>query len=195
MKAASLSRVILSTEDAEIAEIGRTLGLDVPFIRPGDLARDDTPGLAVLQHAVAVLEQAGDRFDAVFTLQPTSPLRRSEDIDGAVALLERTGADSVIAFVAAGERHPARMKFIDAEGRVSDPPFAEAYEGQRRQDLPALFLREGSVYLTRRDVLMGGSLKGTDCRAWLVPTDRACNIDEPFDLLFAEWLIRYHGLE
>ena len=87
------------------------------------------------------------------------------------------------------------MKFIDPDGRVIDPPFAEAFEGQRRQDLPKLFLRDGSIYLTRRDVLMErGSLKGDDCRAWLMPEDRSCNVDTPFDLFLVEQLLRYHGL-
>ena len=67
----------------------------------------------------------------------------------------------MISFVDVGERHPARMKFIDADGRVTDPPFAEAFEGQRRQDLPPLYLRDGSVYVARRDVVMEqNSLKG-----------------------------------
>jgi CMP-N,N'-diacetyllegionaminic acid synthase len=190
-----LGRVVLSTDDEEIAEVGRHWGLEVPFMRPPELARDDTPSIAVLEHVVRTLESHGHGFDAIFTLQPTNPLRRPEDIDGAIALFERTGADSVISFVAVGEHHPARMKYIDHEGRVLDPPFAEQTEGQRRQDLPQLFLREGSVYLTRRDVLVNDhSVKGRDCRAWIVPTDRACNIDEPFDLVLAELLLRHHGL-
>lgn len=195
LQATRLSRVVLSTDDDEIASVGRGLGLDVPFMRPRELAADDTPAIAVLQHTVRALEAKDQRYDAIFTLQPTSPLRRPGDIDGAIALLERTGADSVIAFVEVGDGHPARMKFVDAEGRVTDPPFAETTEGQRRQDLPPLYLREGSVYLTRRDVLVEqGSLKGTDCRAWVVPPNRACNIDEPVDWVVAEALVRHHGL-
>jgi CMP-N-acetylneuraminic acid synthetase len=141
----------------------------------------------VLQHVVLEL---GESYDAVFTLQPTNPLRRASDIDGAIELLDRTGADSVISFVAVGDKHPARMKQIDADGRVSDPSFAEQLEGQPRQSLPALWLREGSVYLTRIDVLMKqGSLKGTDCRAWKIPEERAVNVDTPFDLWLAEQLL------
>ncbi len=195
LAARRLNRVVLSTEDAEIAEIGRNLGLEVPFLRPAALAADDTPAIDVLLHAVRALEADGPPVDAVFTLQPTTPLRTAEDIDGAVALLDRTGADSVISFVEVGDRHPARMKYVDAEGRVADPPFAEAVEGQRRQDLPTLYLREGSVYLTRRNVLVDHrSLKGADCRAWIVPADRACNIDEPVDWIIAEALVRHHRL-
>ncbi|HUJ10936.1 MAG TPA: acylneuraminate cytidylyltransferase family protein [Verrucomicrobiae bacterium] len=195
LKAKRLTRVVLSTEDEEIAAVGRRCGLDLPFMRPPELARDDTPHAPVLQDVVRKLEQAGQKYDAILTLQPTNPLRLPSDIDGAIELLERSGADSVISFVAVGEKHPARMKFIDDDGRVIDPPFAEKHEGQRRQDLPALYLREGSIYLTRRDVLMKhNSIKGRDCRAWIMPPDRACNIDGPFDLFLAEQLLKFHGL-
>jgi CMP-N-acetylneuraminic acid synthetase len=189
--ASGLSRVILSTENEEIAEVGRHCGLEVPFMRPVELAADDTPTLPVVQDVLRRLEAARDTFDAVMILQPTTPLRRPEDIDGAIELLERTGADSVISFVDVGEKHPARMKFIDEEGRVTDPPFSEQYEGQRRQELPKLYLREGSIYLTRTPVIMEqNSVKGSDCRAWIVPTERACNIDTEFDFFIAEQLLK-----
>ena len=195
LQATRLSRLVLSTEDAEIAAVGRSLGVEVPFMRPRDLAQDDSLAIGVLQHVVRELEARGQRFDGVFTLQPTNPLRRPADIDGAIELFERTGADSVISFVEVGDNHPARMKFLGPEGRVVDPPFGEIVEGQRRQDLPKLYLREGSVYLTRRDVLVNDhSFKGQDCRAWIVPADRACNIDEPIDWILADALVRHHGL-
>ena len=126
------------------------MGIDVPFMRPAELAGDCVPTLPVLQHVIRTLEEQGEHYDAVLTLQPTNPLRRVSDIDGAIELLERSGADSVLSFVDVGERHPARMKSIDEQGRVSDPPFAESFEGQPRQQLTKLYLREGSIYLTRR---------------------------------------------
>jgi CMP-N,N'-diacetyllegionaminic acid synthase len=188
-RASTLARVVLSTDDAEIAAEAIRLEVDVPFMRPAELARDDTPTLPVLQDVVRRLELQGERFDAIFTLQPTNPLRLTSDIDGAIELLERSGADSVIGFTNVGERHPARMKQIDYHGRVIDPPFAEQFEGQRRQDLPNYYLRDGSVYLTRYDVLMNqNSIKGQNCQAWLVPKERALNIDEPFDLSLCEYL-------
>lgn len=189
-----LTRTILSTDDPQIAAAGQEMGLAVPFLRPAALAADDTPTVPVLQDAVRRLEAEGESYDAILTLQPTNPLRTPGDIDGAIELLDATGADSVISFVDTGERHPARMKYIEANGRVIDPPFAEEFEGQRRQDLPKLFLRDGAIYLTRRDVLMdAGSLKGHDCRAWIMPEDRSCNIDTPFDLWLTEQLMRYHA--
>lgn len=186
-----LTRTILSTDSNEIAIAGQELGLEFPFVRPAHLAKDDTPTIPVLKHVVETLAQQGQSYDAVFTLQPTNPLRLASDIDGAIGLLQETGADSVIGFSDVGERHPARMKRIDAMGRVVDPEFAEAFEGQRRQDLPPYYLRDGSVYLTRCEVLMQqDSLKGNDCRGWLIPVERALNVDTPFDLFLVEQLLK-----
>ncbi len=191
LAAQRLSRVILSTEDEEIAEIGRQCGLDVPFLRPAELAQDDSLTLPVVQHAIQFLEAEGDHFDAVCLLQPTNPLRQPEDIDGAIELLGSAGADSVISFVDVGEKHPARMKIISPEGRIIDPPFSETFEGQPRQSLPKFYLREGSIYLTRRDVLMlQNSFKGADCRAWIMPEERAANIDTPFDFFITELILK-----
>jgi CMP-N,N'-diacetyllegionaminic acid synthase len=196
LSATRLTRVILSTEDEEIARIGRQCGLDVPFLRPLKLAGDDTPTIPVLQDSVRRLEAHGERYDAILTLQPTNPLRLPEDIDGSIEQLEESGADSVISFVDVGEKHPARMKFVSPDARVTDPPFAEAFEGQRRQELPKLYLREGSIYLTRRAVLMDqNSLKGRDCRAWIIPPERYCNVDTPFDLFIAEQMLKYRVWE
>jgi CMP-N-acetylneuraminic acid synthetase len=189
-----LTRTVLSTDDIAIAEVGLRSGIDVPFMRPPELAGDDVATIPVLQHAVEELERAGETYDAILTLQPTNPLRRAADIDGAIDMLESTGADSVISFVEVGEHHPARMKWIAPDGRVSDPPFAEAFEGQPRQQLQRLYLREGSIYLTRRTVLMEqNSMKGNDCRAWIIPPERALNIDTPFDLLMTEQVLKSNG--
>jgi CMP-N-acetylneuraminic acid synthetase len=190
LSARGISRTILSTDDPVIAEAGKGLGLDVPFLRPAELALDSTPHVPVMQHALNCAEEQDGRYDAILTLQPTNPMRRPEDIDGAIALLEQSKADSVISFYDAGEKHPARMKMIDADGWAVDPPFAETFEGQPRQQLPKLYLREGSIYLTKRSVLMEqNSLKGKRCKAWIIPEERACNIDSPFDLVLAEFLL------
>jgi len=191
LAARRLSRVVLSTEDEEIAELGRRCGLEVPFLRPVELAQDTSPMLPVVQHAMRMLEASHDRFDAVCLLQPTNPLRRAVDIDGAIDLLEHSGADSVISFVEVGDRHPARMKYLAADGRVINPPFAEEVEGQRRQDLSKLYLREGSIYLTRSTVVMErNSMQGDYCQALIISEERACNIDTLFDLFVAEQLLK-----
>jgi CMP-N-acetylneuraminic acid synthetase len=192
LAARRLVRTVISTDDPEIAQVASDCGIDVPFLRPAELAADNTPSIPVVQDVVRRLEARGERYDATFLLQPTNPLRTAGDIDGAIGLLEESGADSVISFVNTGERHPARMKSIDDQGRVLDPPFAEPFEGMPRQQLPKLYLRDGSVYLTRRDVLMKqNSLKGADCRAWIIPEERSWNIDTPFDLFIVEQMLKW----
>jgi CMP-N-acetylneuraminic acid synthetase len=186
-----LTRVILSTEDPEIAEVGRRYGLDVPFLRPADLAQDDTPSLPVLQHAVRVLEEAGERYDAVCLLQPTAPFRRTEDIDGCIDLLIKTGADSVVTVLPVpAEHNPHWVYFRDDQGflRLStgeDAPIP------RRQLLPPAFHREGSVYVTRRDVLMErNSLYGSKVAGFLIEASRSVNLDTLEDWARAEAALR-----
>jgi N-acylneuraminate cytidylyltransferase len=188
--ARSLARVVVSTEDPGIAEVARLAGAEVPFTRPPELAADTTPMLPVVLHALETLEAGGDAaYDAVCLLQPTTPLRTSSDIDAAVDLLTRTGADSVLSFCQVDDAHPARMRTVDEAGRVGPGPVAEGEEGARRQDLPPYYLRAGSIYLSRRAVLEGGSFAGEDCRALIVPRDRAVNIDGDLDWVLAEALV------
>lgn len=183
----SLARCIVSTDDVGIAEEARRWGGDVPFMRPPELATDEAAAIGVVQHALGALAET---YDAVMLLQPTSPLRSSADIDAAAALIQTSPeADSVISVVAVGDHHPARMKYIE-DGYLKDPPFAETSEGQRRQDLPDLYLRNGAIYLTRVPVLLKQrSFKGRACLAYRMPPERSVNIDTPFDLLLAAALL------
>lgn len=188
--ARGLARVILSTEDPEIAEVGRRCGLEVPFLRPAELARDETPTLPVLQHAVRALEDCGACFDAVCLLEPTSPLRRPEDIDGCIELLERSGADAVMTVLPVpAEYNPHWVYFEDAGGflRLS---LGAAAPITRRQELPAAFHRDGSVYVTRRAVLLQqNSLYGTQVAGYVMRTGGGVNIDRPEDWERAEALV------
>lgn len=190
LEAERLARVVLSTDSRTIADLGVQIGVEVPFMRPAELAQDETPMIPVVQHAIETLESAGDSFDAVCLLQPSNPFRSSEDIDGAVGLMEQTGASSVLSLVDVGDNHPARMKYVSAEGLVVNPPFAEESEGQLRQTLPKVYLREGSIYLARRDLVMEqNTLQGPDCRAWIVSAERALKLDTLLDWRIAESLL------
>lgn len=190
VKASQLARVIVSTDDAEIAETARSFGGDAPFLRPAEFATDAARAIPVLQHAVRFCEHAGETYDAVMMLQPTSPMRLTVDIDGAIAKLRAdSSATAVISVVSVGDQHPARMKFLQ-QGVLVDPPFAEGFENQPRQELVPLYLRSGSIYLVRRDTLMiNNSLKGDRCLAQIMPRNRSVNIDSAFDLELAEWLM------
>lgn len=182
-----LSRVILSTEDDEIADIGRTCGLDVPFIRPNELAMDSSPTLPVVKHAVKWLEALGETFDAVCLLQPTSPLRRSVDIDNCIELLERRGADSVISVrPVPNEYNPKWVYWQDESGSLSIS-VGDKNPVTRRQDLPPAYHRDGSVYVTRTAVVVDGdSLYGDSVVGYNIPLEFSLNIDTEADWREAE---------
>ncbi len=190
LRSRRLSRVILSTEDEEIAEVGRRCGLEVPFMRPAELAQDDTPMLPVVQHAAGWLEERGDVYDAICLLQPTNPLRTTEDIDRTIGLLEQSGADSAVTVLPVPTEHnPHWVYFQDESGHLhlstgEDTPIA------RRQDLPPAYHREGSVYVTRRDVLIEhGTLYGRSPVGYIMELERCVNIDGADDWARAERLI------
>jgi len=182
-----LTRCIVSTDDAEIAAAAKELGAEVPFTRPLELATDSARAIPVIQHALDAMEKAGEApFDAVLMLQPTTPFRTGADIDAAIEKLAGTGADSVISVIDVGGHHPARMKYLEGD-RLIDPPFCEAYENQPRQELRTMYLRNGAIYLTRAAVLRGGSFKGKDSRALVMPEERSANIDTLADFRLAEF--------
>ena len=150
----SLSRVILSTDDETIAEVGRRCGLDVPFLRPAGLATDATPTLPVIQHAVAFVESAGEVVDAICILQPTTPLRRARDIDECVERLRASAADAIVTIVPVPPEHnPHWVYFRDPAGHLRLST-GEREPIPRRQSLPRAFRREGSVYVVRRAAVM-----------------------------------------
>jgi CMP-N,N'-diacetyllegionaminic acid synthase len=187
LAANGLSQVILSTDDEEIAEIGRQCGLDVPFMRPPELAEDETPTLPVVQHAVRWMETRGHHFDAVCLLQPTNPFRQAYDVDGCIDLFERSGADSVVSMLPVPlEYNPHWVYFRDQEGWCSLST-GEQTPIPRRQSLPPAFHREGSVYVTRRDVLIEqNSLYGQRVQGYLLESLSRINIDTLHDWTAAE---------
>ncbi len=184
----TLTRTIVSTDDEHIAEIARTAGADVPFFRPASLAADDTPHLPVLQHALKFAEAAdGVTYDIVVTLQPTSPLRLSEDIDSVVNLLAESDADSAVSVVEYIDHHPAKAKVIE-DGMLKSFCAVEA-EGTRRQELPRVYWRNGAVYAVRRDVLLKGRLYGDHVLPYLMPDNRSLDIDCPEDFERGEHML------
>jgi CMP-N-acetylneuraminic acid synthetase len=182
LAAKTLSRVILSTEDEEIAEVGKSCGLDVPFMRPFDLARDTTPSLAVVRHALLTLKENGEDFDALCLLQPTNPLRRAADIDGCVRLLIESDADSVVSVLPVPhEYNPKWVFWQDAEGRMSLST-GDTEIIPRRQDLPPAFHRDGSVYVTRREIVLNRrSLYGERILGYEMSPEFSANIDTEED--------------
>ena len=184
-----LSNTIVSTDSSKISDFAKSLGANVPFLRPENLANDVIGPIPTLLHAKKFYEDNGNKVDAVMMLQPTAPFRNSDDIDGSIELLNKTKSDSVISVVDVGAHHPARMKYIQ-DGRLIDPTFCEEHENQRRQELKKMYIRNGSIYLTKSEIIEKMSFKGKDCRAWIMPWERSVNIDTTEDFLYAEWVLK-----
>jgi CMP-N-acetylneuraminic acid synthetase len=181
-----LAHVALTTDDDEIAAVGRSCGLEVPFLRPPDLAQDSTPMLPVVQHALRWFEANGRRFDAVCLLQPTNPLRRAADIDRCIDLLEEKDADSAIAMLPVPHEYNPHWVFFPQEDGTVRLSTGEPTPIARRQDLPPAFHREGSVYVTRSHVVLGGSLYGDRTVACVLDPANSVNIDDAEDWARAE---------
>jgi N-acylneuraminate cytidylyltransferase len=152
-----------------------------------ELAYDDAPMLPVLQDAVWQARWwFEDGIDWVLLLQPTTPFRTADDIRAAIALAEAGDCDSVISVVQVDDHHPARMYTIQDDYMKALYPDEET---KRRQDLSPLYLRNGAIYLTRRDVIMGGSVWGKRIKPLVMPPERSVNIDSMLDWKLAEAML------
>jgi len=185
-----LTRVVVSTDDDEIARVSRQFGVEVPFLRPQRLAADDTPMLDVLIDLVAAL-QAGEDYtpDLLVLLQPTSPFRRSEHIDGAVDLLTSSGADSVVTVLPVPHQFtPSSIMSLEGDRLVA---WAEGPAPTRRQDKPLLFARNGPAVLAVRTPIVtdARSLYGADTRGLVMSRAESFDIDDAFDLELAGLLM------
>jgi CMP-N,N'-diacetyllegionaminic acid synthase len=151
LSAASVDRVIVSTDDPEIGEVARKAGAEFPFVRPVDLATDSASSMPVIRHAVTSMQQRGETFDYVVMLEPTSPLTEADDIDRALAQLHgaRAVADSIVGVSRVEAAHPEFDVRIGADGRISPYAAADFSLLRRRQEIEELYFLEGSLYISR----------------------------------------------
>ena len=178
-----LDGVVVSTDNAEIAEVALRYGAQVPFLRPAELARDETPGVEPVLHA---LQQLPD-YDAVLLLQPTSPLRSSADIDACLALAREREAVSV-ASVSEPDAHPDWMYRMTATQQLEKLLTSKSHT--RRQDLPTVLTLNGALYFANADWLRRSrTLLAEETLAYVMPADRSVDIDTPLDWKFAELLL------
>lgn len=173
-----VDRAVVSTDDPSIADAARAAGLEVPFMRPADLARDDTPGPAPVLHAI---ETVGEPFDLVVLLQPTSPLRNGADIDACVRRCVESGAPACVS-VSEPRESPYWMYTLDAGGRLV-PFTGPGPVVPRRQDLPTTYALNGAVYVARVGwFLRERAFLTEETVACVMPPERSLEIDTPLDL-------------
>jgi N-acylneuraminate cytidylyltransferase len=190
----SIGGVYVSTDDARIAAAAREAGATVPFLRPAELATDDAGKLPVIEHLVAHLETQGERIARVVDLQPTSPLREASDIDAALAVSGRADAPGLVVSVREAADNPYfTLVEPGADGLVH---LSKGSGSVRRQDTPAVYALNGSIYVWRRECLAHAVRHGL----WSVriamsamPRWRSVDIDDLDDFDYAEWLYARHS--
>jgi CMP-N-acetylneuraminic acid synthetase len=185
-----LTKVVLSTDDKEIASIGKDCGLCVPFLRPKELAQDHSPTLPLIFHALNYFEQTDDRYDAICLLQPTTPFRDSPIIDGCIRLLIDRCADTVVTVLPVPAPYNPHFVYFQKADDCLQHCMGDKTIPIRRQDTPQAFHREGSVYVTRVKTLRETkSLYGKKVVGFPIDPKRSVNIDSQKDWEKAELLM------
>lgn len=189
-QAAEVETKICSTDDECIAHVARENGLEVPWLRPQELALDDTLIVDVIEHALRSMMSEQERsYTHIALVQATSPTVTSADIDGAIRLAVKSAADTVITGFHAGQRHPSTMYSIKEDGSVQWL-LNQQKRMARRQDLSNIFVRTGLVYVIKTDVILKQhSIYGDRITSLIVPDSRAITIDEEADFKLAEFLL------
>lgn len=192
-----LNRVVVSTDDEEIAEVAQQFGIEVPFMRPTSLAQDETPSIDVVRHAVEHLRNEEQWIpNVVVLLQPTSPLRKARHIDEAVDRMTETKADTVVSVVEVPHRfNPQNVMELNDGELIDFLPVASDFDRFRRQRLPVLYARNGpAVLVSRVEVIMNSnSFYGAHVVPYLMTDEESLDIDSKYDLWLAEQLIARRG--
>ena len=193
LQSKGLDRVMVSTDDEKIAQTARQWGAEVPFLRPGELAGDASPHILAVQHALEWLQDhEGERPEYIMLLQPTSPLRATQDIDAVIELAKEKNADAVVS-VCESKNHPYTTYRLTENGML------EVYVSSdigylRRQDLPPAYVLNGAIYLNRCDSLLGAiTFVPEGAYPYIMPLERSMDIDTLWDFALVEFVIQNKG--
>jgi CMP-N,N'-diacetyllegionaminic acid synthase len=186
-----IDRVVVSTDDDEIAAISRQYGADVPFMRPSELALDETTSIDTVLHTIKTLESLGNKYDIMILLQPTSPLRKVSDIDNSISQLDSSGDKSVVS-VCEAEHSPLWANMLP-EDHSMNSFISDEVINCRSQDLPVYYRLNGALYVVCINTLLTMRkptlLLKENCSAYIMPQERSIDIDTKLDLLYARFYI------
>jgi YrbI family 3-deoxy-D-manno-octulosonate 8-phosphate phosphatase len=200
LSAKTVTRVIVSTDDEEIAEVARSCGAETPFLRPSEFAQDRSLDLPLFEHALAWLaEHEKYHPDVLVQLRPTSPVRPTDLVDRAVqTLLDHPEADSVRGIVPAGQNPHKMWRLDEKTGQMRNlldvEGIAEPYNAPR-QDLPPVYWQTGHVDAIRPRAILSGSMSGKTILPVMIDPAYTVDIDTPKDWARSEWLVLYSGLD
>ncbi|MBN1762919.1 MAG: acylneuraminate cytidylyltransferase family protein [Methanomicrobia archaeon] len=191
-KSKYIDKVIVSTEDEEIAEISKEYGAEVSFLRPKELARDDSPTIEVILHAINWFEKRDEYFDLVVLLEPTSPLRDVEDIDNCVKMLvNNPKAKAIVGIAKLESSHPEFNVVINDMGFIRKPDGTSNFKFLRRQELEEVYFFEGSIYISKIEALKKNRTFYHELTlAYVVQKYKSLEVDELSDFICIEALMK-----
>lgn len=192
-----VDRVVISTDDAEFAALAEAAGADAPFLRPAELASDTAPSSAFILHALDTLAAAGDTYEYLVLLEPTSPLTEASDIDAALDMLiqRRAEADAIVGVTPIVNSHPSFAARLDRGGLLR--PFATATfaEMPRRQDIEPLYCLDGSLYISETTALRReGGFYHDRTLPFVTPRWKSFEVDDLVDFICIEALLSHREL-
>ena len=152
-KSKFITEIVLSSDDDGIIQTATNLGLNVPFKRPSELAQDTTSSIDVVAHALQFFESKGVFFDAVCLLQPTSPFRKEGFIDAAIEKFTKQNTDCLLSVLQVPHEYNPYWTFVENANGTLNIATGEKEIIKRRQDLPPAFFRDGSIYITKTQVI------------------------------------------
>lgn len=185
-----IDRVVVTTDSEEIAAVSRDYGAEVPFLRPAELATDTSRSVDALVHALHELETRGDVYDSMVLLQPTSPLRRSTEIDEAIETFYSHGCLGVASVCEVSE-NPVLTRRIDSSGVLH--PLLPICSTVRRQDMPKFYHVDGAIYINKANEVKSETSLNDNPIAYVMPARRSVDIDCIEDFEQAEELLGMLG--
>lgn len=184
-----LTKTVLSSEDPTIIKVAKELDLEVPFIRPDELATDDVSSIDVVQHAIKHFEEKGQFFDAICLLQVTYPFREKEFIDKAIQKFIDSKVDALVSVIPVPHEYNPHWVFQeDMEGNLKVAT-GDSQIISRRQDLPKAYHRDGCIYITKTEFIKQGTFYGNRLGFIKSNPDFYVNIDTMEDWEKAEKFI------
>lgn len=188
-KSKYIDKIIVSTEDQEIADVALSCGAEIPFIRTEDLSKDTSKSIDVVLDAIYKLNALGYKYDYVILLQPTQPLRKSFHIDQAVEKIIEYNEDSLLSISEVRE-HPILMKTIDENGRLQS--LLNKSSDVRRQEFEKIYIVNGAIYINKINEKLNKETSLNDNRlAYVMDKKYNLDIDEPEDLSLLKLRLGY----
>jgi len=184
-----LDQIVVSSDDADILRIAEEYPQIIPIKRPSEISGDTAPAITYVQHALSLF---AEKYDLVVIVQPSSPLTLGEDIDNTIQLLVNSDVDSSVSVMHLDHAmHPIKLKTMSGDLLL---PYVEKERGRMAaHELPELFVRNGSVYVSTIETIRSGRIIGEKCLGYKMPRERSIDINDPIDFEFAEFILKKHG--